>query len=181
MKKRFGALLLVVLLVMAAGCSKVSDGNESQGETPSAPNSTTPNNKDDPSTLLPFEELSEPGESVAEELMIQVSDGTNMTTFKLNDSTAAKVLYEQLPLSLEVQDYSNNEKIFYPTKALDVSDAPKASGEIGTLAYYSPWADVVMFFGSYSPNGSLYELGQVASGSEQIQLLEGTITIEVAP
>jgi len=38
-----------------------------------------------------------------------------------------------------------------------------------------------MFFGSYSPNGSLYELGQAASGSEQIHLLEGTITIEAAP
>ncbi len=73
---------------------------------------------------------------------------------------AAKELYEQLPLSLAVQDYSDNEKIFYPPKALDVSDAPKAGGKTGTLAYYEPWADVVMFFESYSSNGSLYDWGR---------------------
>ncbi|GIP37058.1 hypothetical protein J31TS4_03380 [Paenibacillus sp. J31TS4] len=39
-----------------------------------------------------------------------------------------------------------------------------------------------LFYGSYSPNGSLYELGQVVSGSEQIKSMEeGMMTIKAVP
>lgn len=60
---------------------------------------------------------------------------------------------------------------------LDTADTPTASGSAGTLAYYAPWGDVVMFYGSYSENPSLYELGQAVSGSEFISRLEGSATI----
>lgn len=33
---------------------------------------------------------------------------------------------------------------------LDVSDAPEVNGEVGTLAYYAPWGDVVMFYGDFA-------------------------------
>lgn len=113
--------------------------------------------------------------------VIRISDGEHTVTFQLNDSTAAKALAAQLPLSLEVSDYGDNEKIFYPPEALDVSGAPMAEGGIGTLAYYAPWADVVLFFGSYSPHSGLYALGQAVSGVEAIHLLKGTITVETLP
>ncbi|MGF7144493.1 hypothetical protein HNQ56_002924 [Anaerotaenia torta] len=187
MKKRIATLLLVFLLIAMAGCGKASGPTIPSEDVPSAgPSSvpsvpdTAPDNTAVPS-LPPSEEASSPGEDTVEASVIQISDGKHVISFQLNDSTAAKELYDQLPLSLAVEDYSNNEKIFYPPKALDISDTPKAGGEIGTLAYYAPWADVVMFFGSYSPNGSLYELGQAVSGSDQISLLEGTITIEAVP
>ena len=48
-------------------------------------------------------------------------------------------------LTIEVEDYSTNEKIFYPPQALDTTDAPLAEGGAGVLAYYAPWGDVVMF------------------------------------
>ncbi|HHV10961.1 MAG TPA: hypothetical protein GXX75_11855 [Clostridiales bacterium] len=72
----------------------------------------------------------------------------------------------------------NHELWLCDRRTGSIPDTPRAGGEVGTLAYYAPWADVVMFFGSYSPNNSLYELGQATSGNEQIQSLEGTITIE---
>jgi len=110
---------------------------------------------------------------------IQISAGDHVVTFQLNDSTAAQNLYAQLPLSLEVENYSSNEKIFYPPQPLDISDAPQASGGLGVLAYYAPWGDVIMFYDDFGRNGSLYELGQVVSGSEWIQSMkEGPITIE---
>ena len=46
------------------------------------------------------------------------------------------------------------------------------------MAYYEPWGDVVLFYDDFSMNGSLYALGQIASGSEQIHELTGTVTIE---
>lgn len=54
----------------------------------------------------------------------------------------------------------------------------RPEGGAGVLAYYEPWGDVVLFYDDFSMNGSLYALGQTASGSEQIHELTGTVTIE---
>lgn len=187
MKKGTGAPLLVVLILLStmSACNRAPDNNAPQAETASTvsttANSTIPSTPDTESDKTDTISALYPTEDPIENLVIQVGDGTNVITYQLNGSKAAKELYEQLPLSLEVENYSNNEKIFYPPKALDISDAPKAGGDIEILAYFEPWADVVMFFGSYRPGGSLYELGKVTSDSEQIPFLEGTIKIEAVP
>ena len=110
-------------------------------------------------------------------MIIRVSSGDNVITFELNDSKAAKDLYSQLPLDLEVSDFSTNEKVFYPEK-LDASDAPFAKGRKGVLAYYEPWGDVVMFYDDFSSNNDLYELGKVIDGVDMIENLSGNIVIE---
>lgn len=117
-------------------------------------------------------------EQTARQLQVQFDGGT--VVYALNDSSAADALLAQLPLTVEVEDYSTNEKIFYPPLPLDTTDAPPAEGGAGTLAYYAPWGDVVMFYDSFGPNPSLYELGRVVSGVEWIGQLSGTITIEPA-
>lgn len=95
--------------------------------------------------------------------------------YELNNSTAANELYAQLPLTTEVEPFSNNEMTFYPEK-LDVTGTPFSDGEPGSLSYYEPWGDVVMFYASCTPNNSLYELGKAVSGAEHIENLSGTIT-----
>lgn len=109
---------------------------------------------------------------------ISVTYADSSIIYELNDSSAADALYQMLPLTIEVEDYSTNEKIFYPEQALDTSDSPLAQAGAGTLAYYEPWGDVVFFYGDYNENPSLYELGQAVSGSEHISGMSGTITIE---
>lgn len=110
---------------------------------------------------------------------LSVTWGDNQVIYVLNDSPAAVSLLEQLPLTIEVEDYSTNEKIFYPPQELDISDTPTASASsgAGTLAYYAPWGDVVMFYGDYNENPSLFELGQIISGEELVSQMGGTITI----
>ena len=98
--------------------------------------------------------------------------------YELNDSAAADALYAQLPLTLPVEDFSTNEKVFYPPDALDATDTPLASGGAGTLAYYAPWGDVVLFYDEYSGNPSLYELGRIVSGGELVSSFSGEITVE---
>ena len=110
----------------------------------------------------------------------QDNGGDNTVIYELNDSPAADSLYEQLPITTEVEDFSTNEKIFYPSQELDTSDSPVAEGGAGTLAYYAPWGDVVMFYDNYSVNDSLFELGQALSGGEQIGEMSGTIVIDIA-
>ena len=59
------------------------------------------------------------------------------------------------------------ENIFYPPEKLNVSKTPPASnGRAGSLAYYAPWGDAVMFYGSFSPAPGLYDLGHAISGGE---------------
>ena len=111
------------------------------------------------------------------ERMIYVKGNNGTVVFELNGSKASDDLWDQLPLEAEVSNFSNNEKIFYPEKGLDTSDAPLAEGGAGTLAYYRPWGNVVMFYGSFSPNASLYCLGRAVEGAELISSLSGAVTI----
>jgi hypothetical protein len=112
-------------------------------------------------------------------MIISVKANGNTTVFELNNSPAARDLYAQLPLSITVEDYGDNEKIFYPPKKLNTTDTPLADdGRAGTLAYYAPWGDVVMFYKGFSSAPGLYELGHVTSGREYIPEMSGTIQIE---
>ncbi len=113
-----------------------------------------------------------------EKMKITVHSNGNITVFKLNNSQAAKELYDQLPLSIEVEDYSHNEKIFYPPKKLGTSNTPLADAKNGTLAYYAPWGDVVMFYEDFGTASGLYELGHAVSGVEHIKDMFGTIEIK---
>lgn len=103
-------------------------------------------------------------ENTQAERQIQVRFDGGTVVYELNDSAAADALLAQLPLTIEVEDYSTNEKIFYPPQALDTAGAPLAEGGAGVLAYYAPWGDVVLFYDSFGANGSLYALGQAVSG-----------------
>ena len=114
-------------------------------------------------------------------MKVRVTANSKTTVFELNNSQAAKDLYAQLPLSIKVENYSDNEKIFYPPKKLNTSDAPQADARAGTLAYYAPWGDVVMFYENFGSARGLYELGHALSGSEHINGMTGTIQLEKVP
>ena len=121
---------------------------------------------------------SETEENDMESTQITVTCGDLQVVYELNDSPAAQSLLSQLPLTVAVEDFSTNEKVFYPPQELDTSDTPLAEGGAGTLAYYAPWGDVVLFYDSFSANSSLFELGEAVSGVENIGQMSGTITVE---
>ncbi len=110
-------------------------------------------------------------------MFIQVLAKGKSTIYKLNESSAAQALYDQLPLTLAVEDYASKEKIFYPPEKLDTSNTPKANAQAGTLAYYAPWGDVVMFYEKFGSASGLYDLGEVVSGGEYIRSMSGEIEI----
>ena len=108
-----------------------------------------------------------------------VSEQGDTIVFVLNDSQAAQDLYNQLPINIKIENFSNNEKIFYPSGSLDVKNTPHPSNvDMGTLAYYRPWGNVVMFYDKANPNNDLYELGYAVSGKDLIKNLSGNITVE---
>lgn len=112
-------------------------------------------------------------------MKIQVKSNANTIVYQLNDSLAAESLCNQLPMSIKVENYSNDEKIFYPAEKLKTANTPKANAKNGSLAYYAPWGDVVMFYKDFGKATGLYELGQAVSGKENISKLSGEIQIEM--
>ncbi|MCG3665300.1 hypothetical protein L5F09_06045 [Aliarcobacter butzleri] len=114
-----------------------------------------------------------------ERLKISINSNGNTTVYELNNSSASKELYAQLPLNIKVENYSNDEKIFYPPNKLTTSNTSLAKNDkAGTLAYYAPWGDVVMFYKDFRRSSGLYELGKVLWGAEYIESMSGTITID---
>ena len=116
---------------------------------------------------------------ISDAMKIRVSDGTNDITFELNETSAAKSLYGMLPLEVKVENYSNNEKIFYPPTTVSYGDdCIEGDCPAGTLALFSPWGNVVMYYGAASRYSGLYILGQAVEGADNIQNLTGTIRVE---
>jgi predicted MPP superfamily phosphohydrolase len=109
---------------------------------------------------------------------INVTDGTHSVTFELNETSAAQSLYGMLPITKEVQNYSTNEKIFYPETAISYgSDCIEDDCPAGTLALFSPWGNVVMYYGDANKYTGLYVLGHAIEGEDQISELTGNITV----
>lgn len=115
--------------------------------------------------------------SAEDNMQIEVLNNNIRIVYELNDSKAAKELYDSLPITTDVENFSNNEKIFYPEVSLDTSSLPLARGGSGILAYYRPWGNIVMFYGSFSSNSSLFGLGRVVEGEGNISRLRGEITV----
>ena len=170
MRKAIGLIIALAIVILGIGgyfMINHHDSNKESNENIIENNSDTEEESDNNSS-----------EEEVETMRIAVRDESHTIVFALNESDAAKELYTQLPLTIEVENFSSNEKIFYPPQELDASDAPQANAVIGTLAYYAPWGDVVMFYGDFGSASGLYELGQAVSGSEYISGMSGTIEIQ---
>ena len=84
-----------------------------------------------------------------------------------------------LPMDVEVENYGSNEKIFYPEKKIATKGGKEGSGKAGDLALFSPWGNVVMYYGDFSSYPGLYHLGEAESGSDKVKKLSGKLHIEV--
>lgn len=171
MKKIISIVSALILLLSLSACTAASEPDRTAPQQNAAEKET----KSQIKTESPAEDTNSTKQEAAA-MRISVKSEQYEIIYELNDSTAASELYAQLPFMTEVEPFSSNEMTFYPEK-LDVADAPFSDGEPGSLSYYEPWGDIVMFYAPCTPNDSLYELGTVVSGAEHIENLSGTITV----
>lgn len=164
MKKIILLLSLLITTIFFTACSAESQTTNNTTNTNVA--TTTSSNQPETNT------------NTNQKIIKLTTSNNDIVTLELNNSPAANDLYNQLPLSINLENYSNNEKIFYPPQKLSVENTPKATPQIGTLAYYEPWGDVVIFYNDFRANNDLYELGHVISGEDIVSELSGTVTIE---
>ena len=111
-------------------------------------------------------------------LKIKVVANGKEIVFALNDTSVSRSFYAQLPLTVAVENYSNNEKIFQPPKKLDCSKVQEGACPVGTIAYFSPWNNVCLYYGDMSRYPGLYVMGKAVSGTEQIRNITGKVKIE---
>ena len=112
-------------------------------------------------------------------MRMRVTAGDSEVIFELNDTSAAISLYRQLPLTVNVEDNGNNEKIFSAAE-LSCTDVIDGDCLTGTLAYNSQSGNVIMHYGSASGNSGLYLLGEAIEGAGNISSLTGTVEITKA-
>lgn len=110
-------------------------------------------------------------------MKVRVTSGAVSVVFALNETQAARDLHAQLPLTVNAENFSTNEKIFYPKKKLDITGASEAYAKKGSLCYYAPWGNVVMFYAHFGQGTRLYSLGEAIEGIDNIEKLRGKITI----
>lgn len=134
MKKKSILCLFSVAVLMLSACGAAEENNTAgdESETSSTVSSTdnimSDNEEDLAESIENNEEDIADSADSGEARQISVQFGENTVLYELNDSTAADFLYEQLPITTEVENYSTNEKIFYPSRELDTSDSPVAEG-----------------------------------------------------
>ncbi len=90
-----------------------------------------------------------------------VFDDRNVTA-TLNDSPSTRDFVAQLPLTVELEDYANTEKIAYLPSKLTKEGAPSGvSSEAGDISYYAPWGNLVVFYKSFGYASGLISLGKI--------------------
>lgn len=100
----------------------------------------------------------------------------------LNDNAVARDFASLLPLSLDLEDFQQTERIAYLPRKLDTSEAPDpAAPKAGDLTYYAPWGNLALFYrDGDSASADLIVLGRVdARDTERLATAEH-ITIEAA-
>ncbi len=174
MKRWIVFLCAVSMVLLLAACTNT--GNETAASTsvptaaPTAARTAVPTVANTAQQSIPQTDM---------QIMVRTAEN-NEIVFQLNDTPAARSLYDQLPLTLPIEDFGGSEKIFYPPQKLDVSDTPMAKGPAGTLAYYEPWGDVAIYYGVCNGAEGLYALGEAISGVEFVKETAGEVVVEKA-
>ena len=94
------------------------------------------------------------------------------------DMNKEKMVIKVSSLTVVVENYSNNEKIFQPPKKLDCSSVQEGDCPVGSIAYFSPWNNICMYYGNAPRYSGLYVMGKAVKGAGQIGKLSGQIKIE---
>lgn len=170
-------LMLLLLFSMLTGCAFAgAKATEQKSDTPAGKEKTE--TIADVGMTRDADRKEKEKEMTAAKLMIKVIANQNEIVFLLNDSSVARSFYAQLPLTVAAENYGNNEKVFQPPKKLDCSKAQEGACPVGTIAYFSPWNNVCLYYGDAPRYTGLYVMGKTVRGSELIRNISGKIKIE---
>ncbi|MFF3617099.1 cyclophilin-like fold protein [Streptomyces aureus] len=100
----------------------------------------------------------------------------------LNNSPPARDFAELLPLTLDLEDFHNTERVADLPRKLDTDRAPEpVAAKVGDIAYYAPWGNLALFYkNGPAPSADLLVLGHLDISAAQLRGAT-RIIIEAAP
>lgn len=101
-------------------------------------------------------------------------------TVQLNDSATARDFLALLPLTLELTDHADTEKVADLPRRLSREGAPaSATPRVGDVAYYAPWGNLAIYHKDFHASPGLILLGHIdgtTAGLERLGSVAVTIT-----
>lgn len=112
-------------------------------------------------------------------MKLKITIGRKTATGILYDNEVAKSFASLLPLTLELEDYNNTEKIASLSKKLLTNNAPAGfTPSIGDIAYYTPWGNMCIFYKDFGYSDGLVSLGKITSGMEAFSV-KGLVKLKI--
>jgi len=95
-------------------------------------------------------------------MRIRITLNNNVISADLVSNTAAKEFAAMLPLTLELTDYNNTEKVAQLSKKLTTTDAPAGFTPVaGDIAFYAPWGNLAIYYKGFGYSKELIKLGHI--------------------
>ncbi|MBX3238887.1 MAG: hypothetical protein KIT80_08915 [Chitinophagaceae bacterium] len=108
-------------------------------------------------------------------IRIKITIGQKAATAILYDNPTSRDFVSLFPLTLEMEDYNQTEKINLLTQKLTSKDAPSGfDPSVGDITYYEPWGNIALFYKDFGYSNGLISLGKITSGLEAFKI-SGTI------
>ena len=122
------------------------------------------------------------GESVIGIIVRFTSEATSVDVTIGSDSPAVRDFLSMLPLTLRLEEHAAREKIGILPRALSVDGSPGSDPEDGDLIYFVPWGNLGFYYNAegISYSDQTLHIGTFDAPPEQLEALEGTVTIGVA-
>lgn len=115
--------------------------------------------------------------SIQDTMKLKITIEGNTATAILYNTPTSRDFVTMLPLTVEMDDYANTEKIFYPSRKLSVQDAPKGfNPSVGDITLYAPWGNIALFYKDFGYSNGLISLGKITSGIEYFKV-KGKIAV----
>ena len=186
MKKGILLFLSVLLCFGLAACaeqkttppvSEQSSGQEhSDIQTSTEISENQSVNSQEPTSSSSNAETLAPSETGEQKVKLTI-DGQEFDV-TLYDTSAAKALYDMLPLELTFEDFNGIEKIAYMDNELPTEGEPdEFDPDVGDLCLYAPWGNLSIFYKDFRNSNGLISLGHIDSGMEVISNMEDNTSV----
>lgn len=109
---------------------------------------------------------------------VNISVGDRTITATMEDNAAARDFLSRLPLEVTLSDYSNAEKIFYPSPALTTSKVARGCTPApGDITIYVPWGNVAIFYKNGSRSNDLIRIGRIDGNGIEALSIPGSLSV----
>ncbi|WP_418277029.1 cyclophilin-like fold protein [Isoptericola jiangsuensis] len=174
------AATAVALSLALAACGPAADevqrgGLRTSGSVP-PPSPSTPHTES-------ADASDDSGDDVVGTVVRFSGDGESVEVTIGEDSPATRDFLSMLPLTLDLEEFNDREKIAYLPRELEHDGSPGSDPEDGDLIYYVPWGNLGFY---YDTEGTGYSddtlhLGTYDAARDHLDRLEGEIAVEVLP